>query len=66
MILGELIECGLIKDEHKICLQVHLTRKELASEIWHSGTNEYSGNWKIESIRFEHGYLWTVTVKTEE
>lgn len=60
MTLWELITCGLIKDEQRICLQVHLTKEEIVS-----GLSKESWDWKIESFRYEHGDMWTVTVEID-
>lgn len=64
MTLGELIESGLVKDNHKICvnMQIGTTKRWIAGGHWFQDQILDYLNWKIRSMEFEYGYLWTVNV----
>lgn len=68
MTLGELIESGLLKDDHKICIRTQLagTKRAVAAGKWFQDMVLGYLNWKIERMSFENGYLWIVDVRTEK
>ena len=65
MTLGELIESGLVKDNHKICIRTQFggTRKAIAAGRWFQDMVLSYLDWKIEKMSFENEYLWIVDVK---
>lgn len=67
MTLMELLESGLIKDDHDVCIRMQLcgTRRTIARGNWFQDQVLEYLDWKIVSFSFEHGHIWTICVETE-
>ena len=67
MTVGELVKSGLVKDSHRICINMKIgtSKRGMVQGNWFQDHILKYMDWKIESMTFDYGYLWTVNANAE-